>query len=339
MEPSSQAPVASSIDELIAGATDRVEINPADGKSGGHFEQLTIDGVPYFLKVLSYEGDWIMRCSGNVDHWEYKVWRSGLYHRVPSEIDHAMVAMALDHSDAGHSRLAMLMHDISESLIPEGDELVSLDQHDDFMDHMAAFHATYWGFQDTMGLATIEQRIGFFSDDNVAREMQAADPPVPIRVAQEGWAKLAERAPALARIVNAARANPSSLADRLRATPQTFIMGDWKMGNLGHHAATRRTVLLDWAYPGAAPGCWDLTWYLALNRARLPRTKDESIAAYREGLERRGIATDGWFDHQLYSSTIGAMTVIGWEKAVGDADELAWWEERVTKGDAGSLRS
>jgi hypothetical protein len=318
--------VASSIDELVAGATDRVEINPADGKSGNRYELLTIDGERYFLKTLSYDADWIMRCTGNTEHWEYKAWTAGLYDRCPGEVDHAMVGMALE-----GGLQAQLMRDISSSLIPEGDDAVTLEQHDAFMDHMAAFHAAYWGFEDTVGLSTLEDRLRSFSDANIAREIQVADPPVPIRVAQEGWARLPERSPALAALLLPVRANPRPRADEMRATPQTFIMGDWKMGNLGYHADTKRTVLVDWAYPGAAPGCWDLLWYLALNRARLPRTKEESITAYREGLERRGIDTAAWFDAQLRASTVGVLTMIGWEKAVGDEDELRWWEEFATR--------
>ncbi len=321
--------VAASIDELIARATDRVDVHPDDGKSGAHFESLRIDGEQYFLKVLSYAGDWIMRCTGNTDHWEYKAWCDGLYHRAPPEIDHAMVAMTLDRSGP-EPLLAMLMRDISASLIPEGDAPISLEVHDAFMDHMAAFHVAYAGWSDDLGVSTIEQRVGTFSDDNVAREMQADDPPVPIKVAHEGWAVLPERSPKLWSVVNPVRKKPSSLADRIRALPLTFIMGDWKMGNLGHHA-DGRTVLVDWAYPGAAPGAWDLAWYLALNRARMPRSKEESIAAYREGLESRGVDTAAWFDGQLQLCLIGVMAMMGWEKAVGDADELAWWEEAVTR--------
>src|SRR6476619_2423344 len=124
--------IAASIDELVAGATDRVAINPADGKSGNSYELLTIDGARYFLKILSYEADWIMRCTGNTEHWEYKVWEAGLYDRCPAEVDHAMVGMALE-----GDLQAQLMRDISASLIPEGDEPVTLDEHDAFMDHMA----------------------------------------------------------------------------------------------------------------------------------------------------------------------------------------------------------
>ena len=76
-----------------------------------------------------------------------------------------------------------------------------------------------------------------------------------------------------------------------------------------------------WAYPGAAPGAWDLAWYLALNRARLPETKEASIAGYRAALEARGIDTAPWFDRQLALCLLGMAACFGWEKALGDDDE------------------
>ena len=62
--------VAGSLDELVAGATERVPLRPADARSGATFERLRIDGRRYFLKVLSAEADWIMRVTGNTTHWE-----------------------------------------------------------------------------------------------------------------------------------------------------------------------------------------------------------------------------------------------------------------------------
>ncbi|MGK2959123.1 MAG: hypothetical protein ACSLFB_12170 [Acidimicrobiales bacterium] len=102
----------------------------------------------------------------------------------------------------------------------------------------------------------------------------------------------------------------------------------WKAGNLGSHA-DGRSVVLDWAYPGQAPLCWELVWYLALNRVRLPESKESTIERYREGLEYHGVATGEWWERQLGLSLIGVMATLGWEKAVGDAEELAWWDERV----------
>ena len=314
------------IDELLAGATERIEVHPSDGKSDARFELLTLNGARHFLKVLDPAQDWISRCTGNRDFWEFKTWQAGLYDRVPVEIDHAMVAMTVE-----DGKLAMLMRDISDSLIPEGDEVVSLDIHDRFMDHMAAFHAAFWGWRDDIGVCPLESRLHFFSDANIAREMQSETPPGPIVIAQQGWAVLREKSPTLADVVEPIRADSRAFTAQLGALPLTFIMGDWKMGNLGAHA-DGRTVLLDWAYPGAAPGLWDLMWYLSLNRARLPRTKEESVVAYREGLERRGISTDGWWDDAVRLNLVAMMVAMAWEKAVGDADELAWWTDAVARG-------
>ena len=115
----------------------------------------------------------------------------------------------------------------------------------------------------------------------------------------------------------------------------TLIHSDWKAGNLGSHP-DGRTILLDWAVPGEAPPVTDLAWYVCLNRARLPQSKEVTIAAYREALERHGIDTGPWWDRQLGLCLLGALVQFGWEKALGDtqddADELAWWERRAIVG-------
>ena len=86
---------------------------------------------------------------------------------------------------------------------------------------------------------------------------------------------------------------------------------------------------MDWSLPGAGPACWDLCWYLALNRARLPEAKEKTIGRFRAALERHGIATAGWFDMQLDLCLVGIMATFGWEKALGDDPELRWWEAQV----------
>ncbi|MGZ8752935.1 MAG: aminoglycoside phosphotransferase, partial [Acidimicrobiia bacterium] len=95
-----------------------------------------------------------------------------------------------------------------------------------------------------------------------------------------------------------------------------------------------RTVLIDWANPGAGPCVTELTWYLALNRARLPvdHTKDDAVDAYRAALEGRGIETAPWWDRALGLAFLGALVQFGWEKALGDDNELAWWEARAVAG-------
>jgi len=122
---------------------------------------------------------------------------------------------------------------------------------------------------------------------------------------------------------------PELITTPLAATPHTFLHGDWKMGNLGTHP-DGRTILLDWAYPGSGPACWDLCWYLALNRARLPEPKESAIERFRAAIEANGIATASWWDTQLDLCLIAIMATFGWEKALGDGRELSWWETQVT---------
>jgi hypothetical protein len=121
------------------------------------------------------------------------------------------------------------------------------------------------------------------------------------------------------------------LADAVAATPTTFLHGDWKMGNLGSHP-DGRTIVLDCAYPGEGPACHDLAWYLSVNRARLPESKEDAIARFRRALEPHGVTTDGWWDRQLGLCLLGSVVQFGWEKALGDDVELGWWLDRAREG-------
>jgi thiamine kinase-like enzyme len=103
------------------------------------------------------------------------------------------------------------------------------------------------------------------------------------------------------------------------------------MGNLGSHP-DGRTILVDWAYPGAGPPCWDLAWYLALNRARLPESKEETIEAFRGSLRTHGVDPAGWFEVQVALCLLAMMASFGWEKALGDDAKLGWWVERALAG-------
>ena len=127
-------------------------------------------------------------------------------------------------------------------------------------------------------------------------------------------------------------ARPAALAAALARTPSTFLHGDPKMGNLGR-TADGRAILLDWAYPGAGPATWELGWYLALNAARLPESKEDAIDRYGMALRRRGVPAP-WFDHQLALALLGVTATFAWEKALGGDDELGWWSERALRGAA-----
>jgi len=319
-------PVAESVDELLAGATTRESFASSDGKSGVPMERVVIDGARFVVKHVSVENDWIMRATGDIGCRPLLVWRSGLLARVPPSIDHGFVGVAQESRGA-----AILMRDVSAGLVPEGDGVIPPEQNLRFLDHMAKLHAALWGWEDTIGLVPFSSRYSFFTSQVAACEEALGSGAEVPKIADKGWRRLTTVAPRLADIVVPLLRDSDLLVAALDATPQTFVHGDWKMGNLGSHP-DGRTILIDWAIPGRAPPCVDLAWYVALNRRRLPHTKDETIDGYRAALEVHGIDTAPWWEHQISLALLGAAVQFGWEKAYDEPDEIAWWEERAVEG-------
>lgn len=323
-------PVAGSVAELLAGATHREPMKTADSKSGASFERVVLGGDRYVVKYLHPDDDWIMRVTGDVRCRPALVWASGLLDALPACIDPAMVGCAVGLGRNGWG-CAVLLRDVADLLVPDDDTPLPLDQHLRFLDHMAALHAALWEWRDTVGLSPAASRYNEFSALAIAAELARPDPAAVPVIAHQGWQRFAERAPVLSDPVLALADDPSPLLAALAGTPSCFLQGDWKLGNLGSHP-DGRTVLLDWAVPGRGAPCSELTWYLALNRARLPQSKEDAIDAYRAALERHGVPTAGWWDRQLALAMLGALVQFGWEKALGDADELDWWCDGAREG-------
>jgi hypothetical protein len=224
--------------------------------------------------------------------------------------------------------------------VPFGDEPISEAQHLSFLDHLAALSAAAWewpaelGDPLALGLLRPEFRWSWFAPSSLDGERSLGWPERVPQLAAEGWERFADRASAgLVAAIGELHADPTPLVDALRATPWTFLHGDWEFGNLGP-ASAGRTVLLDWAYPGEGPVAHELTWYLALNRARLPagHDKESTISDLRDALERRGIATADWWERQVELCLLGTLVQFGWEKAFGPDDELHWWCDRAVEG-------
>jgi hypothetical protein len=317
--------ISRSAAELLARASSRERVVPADARSGAVFERIVVGPDRYFVKQLSFASDWIMRVSGDHVGRQYLVWKAGIMDESPGCIDHAVVAMDLA-GPGEDAVLIIVMRDIGALLVPPGDAILPTGQHGGFIAHMAALHTAFWGWDDQIGLATMAQRMRLFSPDTIAAELTAAEVPVALAAAAAGWDVLPGRSPLLSRLARLVHDRPEVITGPLAATPYTFLAGDWKLGNLGTHP-DGRTILLDWTLPGAGPACWELCWYLALNRARLPEPKEAVIDRFRAALEHHGIDTRGWWQQQLDLCMIGVMATFGWEKALGDAGELAWWEE------------
>jgi hypothetical protein len=327
----SRRPVASSVEELLAGATDRTPMLTDDSKSGARFERVNIDGEPHVVKYLHVDDDWIMRSTGDLTGRPVTVWRSGLLDRVPPCIDHAVVGAATGLGRNGWGA-ALLMRDVSAWLVPAGDGIVPLEQHLRFLTHMATLHAACWGWRDTVGLTPEHHRYTEFSAGNVALEASRGWPDAVPPLIMEGWSRLPAVAPGLALAVIELTDDPTPLAQALDRCPRTFLHGDWKMGNLGSRP-DGTTVLLDWAVPGSGCPTLELSWYLALNAARLPHAKADAVAAYRAALESEGIDTAEWWDRAVDLALLTGMVWFGWEKALGGpGPELAWWVDHAAAG-------
>jgi hypothetical protein len=321
--------VCSTLDELLEGATARQPL-VHEGKSSAALERVVIDGEDHVVKHLHPDADWLMRASGDLRCREVRVYSAGLLDALPECIDHSVVAVA-DGLGPDRRGGALLMRDVTRWLVPADDTRLGPEQEQRFIAHMAALHCAFWDWADPIELTPFANRYAMLTPLVAALEAageRVADVP---RAIAMGWDRFPARAPELAGVARELIAEPWPLIDALAALPQTFVHGDWKFANAGSHD-DGRTILLDWAFAGQAPGVTELTWYLALNTARLPRSKDASIDAYRIALEELGVPTHEWWDRAIELALLGALLQFGWEKALGDDDELDWWRERAAAG-------
>jgi len=315
-----------SVHDLLAAATGREAWVPEDTKSGARFERVVIDGDRYVLKYQDPRDDWLLRATGDTGNRYVRLWEHGLLGRLPDVIDPAVVACGFDGTVG-----MVLLRDVSTHLLPPGAPF-SVAQHERFLDHMAAMHAAFWGWRDDVGLTPLATRYVMFSPAVARAEAALGSIAVVPKVMAQGWSSLPEVSPRAADVVLPFLDDPAPLVAALQSVPHTLVHGDWKAANLGSHP-DGRTVLLDFGeVPGEASPIADLSWYLALNSDLLPETKDGAIATYRAALERHGIATGGWWEAAVALELLGAMVQFGWEKALGTASELAWWEARAVEG-------
>lgn len=324
-------PVLTSVDELLAGAVDRLTLD-GPGKSGALLERVSIDGSPYVVKHLDRDADWTLRIAGVAQvpgGPPVELWRRGVLDALPDCFNQPIVAVAHDRQRPVVS--ALLMHDVGKWLVPADNTVIPLEQHERFLDHMAALHAAFWGAGPEIDVVAAADRYLELSPRMAAAEAALGSDHLVPRLVAKGWPMLEDVAPRMAAVVVPLVHEPGPLVAALATTPETFVHGNWKLDNLGTDDRGR-TVLVDWETPGRGAAASDLAWYLAINCRRIPTSKEAAIEAYRAALERHGVATAPWWDRQLGLSLVGAMVQFGWEKALGGYDdELAWWDEQVAR--------
>ena len=272
--------------------------------------------------------DWLMRATGDSAAATSRCGRrdprpGSRRHR------HATVGCAYD-GRAG----AVLLRDVSAGLLPPGDGLIAIESHRRFLDHMAALHAAFWGWRDEIGLTPLAEPLPGDGRPRSPPPRPRSDRP---RRSRRCWRWGGRGCRRWRRRWRRSSCRCSTIrppcSPRWGQVPHTFVHGDWKAGNLGEHP-DGRTILIDWGeFPGEASPLADLTWYLALNAARLPESKDDTIATYRRALEGHGVATAGWWDDAVALELLATMVQFGWEKALaGPGPELDWWESAALRG-------
>ena len=325
------AVIFDTVEELLAGADSRGPFTPAQSRSTSGFERVWIDGRPLVVKYLHPDDDFMMRALGDTGCRTLRAYEAGLFDVAGDVIDHAVIGAArgVGRNGWGH---ALLMRDVSAELVPPGDDPFPGAQHEQFVDHLAQLCARTWGWHDDLGLVPYATRWTFTGLHTVDVERAVGGTEAVVPVIAEGLAAFDSRAPRdVVAAVGELRRDVFPLADALAATPSCFLHGDWKASNLGS-APDGRTVLIDWVYLGEGPACHELGWYLALNRRKLPTPKETVIDDFRAALERHGVDSSGWWDVQLPLALLGTVVEFGWEKALGDDDELGWWCDRAREG-------
>jgi hypothetical protein len=287
------------------------------GFSGARLTRLTDgDGQSYVLKRLSIERDWIMRATDDVGCREAAF--AAAARSLPAGIATPTIGVARDGGEQ-----ALLMHDISDALLPQGavaDAAVRK-----ILERVAELHRS-----DAPGdvpWCDLRLRLTLLTPER-ARIAAAYGAPV-ARDLDEGWRLFAKHAtPAARALIEGLFADATPLLRALEPLPAAFLHGDLKFDNIGI-GADGRIHLIDWAMPLVAASAVEIGWFLAINSRRTTLSLDEQMRIYAEAA---AMSPAERATHDALSAVCGLL-LRGWRKALdaedGEPGELRWWCERV----------
>jgi hypothetical protein len=324
-----------------------VDGHSASGSSFLAVETNDAQGPRFVVKLSSPACDWIVRATEDFRGREVLVWESGLLDRLPPEITHPVIACA-----RAREGWAILMHDVSDQLIPDplAETPIREVDHRHYLDALAALHAAFWEqsflAEPSLGYCSPSHRYTVFSPATGERESE--HPNEVLRWIREGWAALwGVIEPDVAALLCGLLGDPAPLCAAMARYPQTLLHGDPRTANIGITAEPPpRVVLLDWHLVGpGAPGV-DLAWYLTRIAPRVAMSNETSIACYRAALARRlgNRFAEEWWRPQMELSLLGEMLRRGWMHGEIIArhpsagvrararESLQWWSERAREG-------
>lgn len=313
---------------LLDSVLERWPLVAPDGKSESPLERLRLaDGTTLVAKRIAPLGDWIMRATGDTGRLAL-LWESGFFVRVPSVIEHGVVAVEPD----GGGWL-IVMRDLSHALLDDGRTLSRAESRRILRAARALYDAFWRERPERLCTLTIAYQM---TSRRTAERERAASAVVP-KLIGRGWEVFADLAPPdVAEAVFSIHDRPHLLARELERHETTLVHGDLKLGNIG--LLDDRVVLLDWDRMGVAPPAYDFAWYLAINASRIAASREEVIEDFRAVMGERHD------ERALRIALIGGLVQLGWNKAL-DATEhpddgvrareradLDWWVAAARAG-------
>lgn len=301
----------------------RLPLDATGGRSGARLERVRLaDGRELVAKHVRADEDFVMTATADRGRLGL-LWRSGLLHRVPPVIDHAIVDVESDGDG-----WVVYMRDVTAALLPD-DRVLTRAENRRVLEAVVALHEELRG-TPADGLCALEDRLGALAP---GQPWLAASPLGPL--VDRGWDAFSVLAPRdVGEVVAAIHSDPGVLAGALASCDATFIHGDLRLANLG--LLPDRVVLLDWgSLASVAPPAVEILWYLILSASRIAASREEVLADYA------AIAGDTYDPHAVDLATIAALVLLGWNKGIDAVEhpdpsirarelaDLQWWVRRV----------
>ncbi|HYZ91182.1 MAG TPA: phosphotransferase [Actinomycetota bacterium] len=266
--------------------------------------------------------DGLVASLGGQPDRQYRLWTDGVFDRVPSVIDHAILAVEPD--DDGW---ILVLRDVSNTLLPD-DYVLTRDESRRVLSAVNELHQEFWG-EYVEQIPSLDEYYSVF----LRLHTVAADFSISKLIAR-GWELFPDVAPPdIAGAMAALLGDPALISTELTQHPTTFIHGDLRLHNLGLTAD--KVVLLDWEITANAPPFVEFAWYLIISATRVDASREQIIDDFRE------ISGEHFDPRALEIALIGGLASLGWNKALDIVEnpdpavrereraDLDWWIARV----------
>jgi hypothetical protein len=315
------------IDALLGRSVERrpLRFGPGQANSGASLEAVVLDdGARLVVKHFSPATDLLMRLTHDRGR-SATLWTSGVFDRLPSVVDHAMLAAAPE----GDGWI-LVMRDVGSS-IAGWDRVLTREECRRILTATAAMHAAFAG-ERIPGLCPAIDWMTFMTPP--VMEAWRGDPSGLPDWTLRGWDAFFDVAPAeVAGAVAAIHADPAPLAGELERCEPTLVHGDLSADNFGF--TPDRVVVLDWGAATGGPAALEVAAFLANCRWLVGPDPDAIVD------DARAAAGESHDERALELAFLATFANYGWlhaDRAVNHPDparrqreraSLEWWVGRV----------